>query len=316
MGDSLQDQGAKPATSAEVESSSLRTWMPAVAVGVLGLGILVGWRVWVGFSSPKVEREDPHKIAAVAVSSLPKGETQVFDTATPQATKASWPGFRGEKSDGIAHGAAKLARSWAKEQPKLRWVRPLGVWPDASAPAGLQEKVVHLEVGHSGMAVHGGFAYVADYALEQKRDMVRAINLDTGKDAWVFGYEYDMKAPHGISRCTVAVNDKYVVTIGPKAHLWVLDRVSGKVVQIDGKDWAKDFSAEYKTKIPEWLSAQSPIIDGDRLLIAPSGVPGPLMVCLDLATGKEIWRTPNYANWKMTHTTIVPMTIAGKKMYV
>ncbi|MEI8122262.1 MAG: hypothetical protein WCI20_09430 [bacterium] len=144
MGDSLQDQGAKPATSAEVESSSLRTWMPAVAVGVLGLGILVGWRVWVGFSSPKVEREDPHKIAAVAVSSLPKGETQVFDTATPQATKASWPGFRGEKSDGIAHGAAKLARSWAKEQPKLRWVRPLGVWPDASAPAGLQEKVVHF----------------------------------------------------------------------------------------------------------------------------------------------------------------------------
>jgi len=40
------------------------------------------------------------------------------------------------------------------------------------------------------------------------------------------------------------------------------------------------------------------------------------MIAVDLATGKVVWQTPNPRGWKMTHSSIVPTTIGGKKVYL
>ena len=40
------------------------------------------------------------------------------------------------------------------------------------------------------------------------------------------------------------------------------------------------------------------------------------MMGVDCATGKIVWQTPNADSVKMSHSSVVPMTIAGKKMYV
>ena len=37
---------------------------------------------------------------------------------------------------------------------------------------------------------------------------------------------------------------------------------------------------------------------------------------VDCATGQIVWQTPNPDSLKMSHSSLVPMTIAGKKMYV
>jgi outer membrane protein assembly factor BamB len=40
------------------------------------------------------------------------------------------------------------------------------------------------------------------------------------------------------------------------------------------------------------------------------------MAGIDCKTGKEVWHTPNPDNWKMSHSSIMPMVFEGKKMYV
>ena len=40
------------------------------------------------------------------------------------------------------------------------------------------------------------------------------------------------------------------------------------------------------------------------------------MIAVNCATGKIVWETPNSNNWQMSHSSIIPMTIDGKKMYI
>jgi outer membrane protein assembly factor BamB len=40
------------------------------------------------------------------------------------------------------------------------------------------------------------------------------------------------------------------------------------------------------------------------------------MIAVELATGKVLWKTPNPRGWKMTHVSITPMEIAGRKTYI
>jgi len=39
-------------------------------------------------------------------------------------------------------------------------------------------------------------------------------------------------------------------------------------------------------------------------------------LAVDLATGKPLWRTPNPRGWKMTHSSVMPMTFAGEHFYL
>jgi len=56
------------------------------------------------------------------------------------------------------------------------------------------------------------------------------------------------------------------------------------------------------------------LIDGERVILAPAG--SSLMIAVELASGKVLWQTPNPRGWKMTHVSITPMEIAGRKTYV
>jgi outer membrane protein assembly factor BamB len=65
---------------------------------------------------------------------------------------------------------------------------------------------------------------------------------------------------------------------------------------------------------PEFYCGQCPLIDNGIALFAPGGKA--LMIAVDCATGKVLWQTPNPDSLRMSHTSIMPMTILGKKMYV
>jgi len=85
--------------------------------------------------------------------------------------------------------------------------------------------------------------------------------------------------------------------------------------------WTLDMEKEFgipgsaKGKItPEWYTGQCPLIDDDVAVLAPGGKA--LMIGIDCATGKEVWRTPNPDTLRMSHGSIMPMTIHGKRMYV
>ncbi len=208
----------------------------------------------------------------------------------PSDIPGSWPTFRGPAYDNISTEAVKLIDQWPASGPKVLWSLDLGL-------------------GYAGASIHKGRVYVLDYDETAKEDALRCFSLDDGKEIWRRSYKVMVKQYHGFSRTVPAVTDQFVVTIGPKCHVMCVDAVTG-----DFK-WGIDLVKEYGTKIPEWYTAQCPLIDGTTAVLAPAG-PENLMIGVDCATGKVLWKTPNPKGWTMSHASVLPMKFGGRKMYV
>jgi len=76
-----------------------------------------------------------------------------------------------------------------------------------------------------------------------------------------------------------------------------------------------DMQKQFETEVPHWYSGQCPRIEDNLLILAPAGKEV-LMVGIDCETGKIIWQTPNTVGYKMSHSSVMPMTLGGKKTYV
>lgn len=207
-----------------------------------------------------------------------------------------WPRFRGPDFDNISKDTTPLAEVWDTSGPPVLWRTTLGE-------------------GYSGPVISGGRVYILDYNERRKADVLRCFSLSSGKELWRRWYYVDLKRNHGYSRTIPSVTDKYVVTIGPKSHVMCVDPVKGDLL------WSIDLEKEYgipgreKGRItPDFFTGQCPLIDNDIAVIAP-GVKA-LMIGVSCATGEVVWNTPNPDSLRMSHGSIMPMTIHGKKMYV
>lgn len=201
----------------------------------------------------------------------------------------AWPCFRGAGRDGISTEDVELAESWAAGEPKPLWALDVGE-------------------GYAGAAVLDGRVYLMDYDRDAQSDSLRCLSLADGNEIWRFSYPLAVKRNHGMSRTVPAVTKDFVVSLGPKCHVSCLDAATGKF------HWGIDLVRDYGSDVPAWYAGQCPLIDGDRVILAPSG--SSLMIAVELATGKVLWKTPNPRGWKMTHVSITPMEIAGRKTYV
>jgi outer membrane protein assembly factor BamB len=222
------------------------------------------------------------------VSPLEKG-TLTTSGGTAAGLPGAWPGFRGAKRDAVSTEDTPLAETWAAGEPMPLWSLDVGE-------------------GYAGAAVLGGRVYLMDYDQEAKADTLRCLSLADGKEIWKFSYPLAVKRNHGMSRTVPAVTNQFVVSLGPKCHVSCLDAVTGEF------QWGIDLVREYGSTVPAWYAGQCPLIDGDRVILAPSG--SSLMIAVDIATGEVIWETPNPRDWKMTHVSIAPMEIDGRKTYV
>jgi outer membrane protein assembly factor BamB len=223
---------------------------------------------------------------------------EYFDTlgSIDEVLPGNWPRFRGADFDNISKDPAPLAEIWDTSGLPIIWQTTLGE-------------------GYAGPAVLNGRVYVLDYNEKRKADMLRCFSLKSGEELWRRWYNVEFKRNHGYSRTIPAVTKKYVVTIGPRSHVMCVDPLNGKLL------WSIDLEKEYgvpgsvKGKItPDFYSGQCPLIDNDVAIISPGGKA--LMIGVDCATGKVIWKTPNPDSLRMSHTSIMPMNIYGKKTYV
>jgi len=104
------------------------------------------------------------------------------------------------------------------------------------------------------------------------------------------------------------VDGKYVFSLDPKCMFHCLDTKTGKEI------WQKNLVADYKTTIPPWYAGQCPLIEPERVIIAPGG--NALVVALEKATGKPIWETANPEKHPMSHSSVMPADIGGVKQYL
>ena len=275
-----------------------RILIPA-SLTFLGLAVLA---LWLGMHAPlgfEMRRpgsdRDAVDSAAVKPSAPLVGKLTVSDGSAADIAGA-WPRFRGERFDAIAHEKIPLARSWPKDGPKRLWSIAVGE-------------------GHAAAAVHDGRVYVMDYDRENELDALRCLSLADGKEIWRFTYPVKIKRNHGMSRTIPAVNDKYVLAIGPKCHVCCLDAETGKC------HWLFDMVERFGATVPVWYAGQCAMLDGQRAILAAGGTGdktdgNSLLLALDCKTGKVVWKSSNPRRWTMTHVSIMPMEFAGKKTYV
>jgi outer membrane protein assembly factor BamB len=207
----------------------------------------------------------------------------------PLPVTGSWPRFRGAALDNVSRETVPLAEGWGAAGPPVLWSIDVGQ-------------------GHAGPAVHEGRVYLLDYDEREESDVLRCLSLADGREIWRRWYRTGAKRNHGISRTVPAVSGGRVVSIGPRCHVLCVDAVNGQYL------WGIDLAREYGAAEPLWYAAQHPLIDGDTVVLAPGG--SALLIGVDAATGRVIWRTPNPRGWKMSHSSVVPMTVDGQRMYV
>jgi len=216
--------------------------------------------------------------------------TLTTSDGVPADLPGAWPRFRGANYDGISPEKVSLSRTWPAEGPRVLW----------SVDAG---------EGYAGAAVMEGRVYLLDYDQPNQADVIRCLSLNDGKEIWRYSYPVRIKRFHGMSRTVPAVTEKHVVTLGPKGHVTCLDSKTGEF------RWMLNLVREFGTKIPQWYTAQCPLIDDGKAILAPAG-DEVLMMAVDCDTGETVWQTPNPDKWVMTHSSIVPMEFAGTRLYV
>jgi len=201
----------------------------------------------------------------------------------------TWTRFRGNDYDNISKSAIKLKDKFGPKGADIRWS-------------------VQLGEGHSGATIYKGLVYLLDYNEKAKADLLRCFSLADGKELWQRGYNISIKRNHGMSRTIPAITDKYILTMGPRCQVMCLDRTTGNF------RWGIDVAKEYSSEIPFWYTGQCPMIDNDVAIIATGGKA--LMIGVSCETGKKLWEVPNPDGWKMSHSSIMPFTFGGRKMYV
>jgi outer membrane protein assembly factor BamB len=270
---------------------SLASWVTVAVAVILGGG---GMAWLFAVPSAPVERRDDKGGMIQAATNAPvsekvdiRGKFQKFD-GKPSAVKAAWPSFRGPRLNNISPETTRLRDNWDTMPPVL--------WS------------VDLGEGYAGPAVRNGCVYVLDYDEKLQGDSLRCFSLDDGKEIWRRWYKVRVKRNHGMSRTVPAVTDRFVVTVGPRCHVLCADAASGDF------RWGIDMVEQFGTKEPLWYTGQCPLIDGDVAVLAPGG--SSLLIGVACDSGTILWKTPNPDGWQMSHSSVMPMTIAGRKMYV
>lgn len=197
-----------------------------------------------------------------------------------------WPNFLGPNRDSISTETG-LNKNWNSQPPRELWRVPMS------------------DDGYAGPSVANGKVFIINH--EGDKDIVRAIDLKTGKDVWTHTYADSAKANYGFARATPTVDGGKVYTVSRFGIVNCLDEKTGKPV------WTKDVVKEFKGEVPRWEMAWSPFIDGDKLVVQPGGS-GAAVAALNKNTGATIWKgggsdAPGYA-------TPALATLAGKKQYL
>ena len=85
-------------------------------------------------------------------------------------------------------------------------------------------------------------------------------------------------------RSTPTVDGEVLYTLGISGDLVCLKVENGDPV------WQVNLKKEYKGNVGSWGYSESPLIDGDKVIVAPGGNEATI-VALDKKTGQNVWKS-------------------------
>ena len=177
---------------------------------------------------------------------------------------ADWPQWRGLHRDGISPETA-LLESWPAGGPRLVW------------------KTQGLGEGYSSFAVVGDRIYTQ--GQQGNQEFVLAYDTNTGKQLWKVptGGGYQESRGNG-PRGTPTIDGDRLYALAADGTLVCLRAATGERV------WGVNLMERFGGRVPTWGISESPLIDGDRLIVTPGG-PGASVVALEKLKGNLLWKS-------------------------
>jgi outer membrane protein assembly factor BamB len=177
---------------------------------------------------------------------------------------SDWPQYLGPDRNAVSSEKG-LIRSWPADGPKVLWTVPLGE-------------------GFGGPAISEGKVYVYD-RIENKTNILRCIDLKTGKEEWTFSNDAPGSVDHNGTRSTPTIDGNRIYICDPFGNFHCLDKNTHKVLW--QKNIWKDFGG---ADVPRWAIAQNPLIYQNMVIVA-SQTDKAGLVAYDKQTGNIIWKT-------------------------
>jgi outer membrane protein assembly factor BamB len=232
-------------------------------------------------------------LTTMAALCLCLSTVSVTRPANMAALTSDWPQWRGPERNGISSESG-LLKQWPKEGPKLLW------------------QVNDLGDGYSTPSVVGNRIYMmSNRGMEN--EFVQALSTEDGKPIWTTRVgnvgNPDQDPPFPKARSTPTVDGEFIYALGSDGDLACLEARSGKV------RWQKSLRKEFGGQPHEWAYAESPLVDGNVLVVTPGGAQATI-VALNKKTGAVIWKSAVPGADPAGYASAIVVQGGGRKQYV
>jgi len=203
-----------------------------------------------------------------------------------------WPQWQGPDRKAISRETG-LLKKWPKDGPKLVW------------------KADKLGGGYSAPAVSAGRIFGMSFRGQD--EVVWALNEATGNELWATRIAEAKRAPgqqgpEG-SRGTPTVDGDVLYALGENGDLVCLETASGK------ERWHKNLISDFGGTIPRWGYSESPLVDGDKVIVTPGGSDATL-VALNKQTGETIWKDQVPEGGGAHYSSVIAADVDGQREYI
>jgi outer membrane protein assembly factor BamB len=144
-------------------------------------------------------------------------------------------------------------------------------------------------------------------------EFVQALSTQDGKPVWTTRVgnvgNPNQNPPYAKARSTPTVEGDFIYALGSDGDLACLEAKTGKI------RWQKNVRAEFGGQPGEWAYAESPLVDGDLVVVTPGGAQATL-AALNKKTGAVVWKSAVPGGDPAGYASAVVTQGGGRKQYV
>jgi len=209
------------------------------------------------------------------------------------AAPADWPQWRGPGRGGTSPERG-LLRQWPAGGPKLLW------------------QVNDIGDGYSTPVVVGSRIYLMSNR-GMDNEFVQALSARDGKPVWTTRVgnvgNPDQNPPYAKARSTPTVDGDLIYALGSDGDLVCLEARGGRI------RWQKNIRKEFGGQPGEWAYAESPLVDGDLVVVTPGGAQA-TMAALNKRTGAVVWTSAIPGGDPAGYASAIAVQGGGRRQYV
>ena len=200
---------------------------------------------------------------------------------------SDWPQWQGPDRTGVSKETG-LLKQWPAAGPPVVWTKN------------------GIGGGYGSMAVVGNHVFLQ--GARARASHVIALDLADGKEVWSKALGATLNNDQGAGpRGTPTVDGDRLYILTEAGDLYCL--------KTDGAElWHRNILHDFQGEQLRWLISESPLVDGDALIVAPGGA-GTGMVKLDKMTGKTLW-TSKGLNDQAGYSSTIVADIGGVRTYM